>query len=527
MGEKRMYHILIVDDEFLVRLGLKTTINWEEHGYKVVGEAANGKEALEMVHTLKPDIVLVDIKMPLVNGLEFIEEVQRTNKDISFIILSNYESFQYAKRAMNLGVSNYLLKSEINANTLLTTLNAVKNERTSREGASSRREQVRKTYLDNVLRQARINTYIPEKAEMPPAGLFMEEHYVVIKYYCNVALMNEQSIDMLCKMLTSLVEDEFAGATYNEVIFQSHYYFTTVCPAKNEETKLQYEEKSAAIGRKLNYYFSVDLKGGISQKRDANAIPQMLREAEWAREQSFFCDQAFIVNEDKHQESISFEAKQHISNSTITKYLKEQDATALEQYIHHMFEKIKEQGSYLCAHYAFIDFLSIAKSNLEELKLEETANITNKLEYDNWNVLSSIEETQHYICDVFDTLLHSNSKSSLHYSASVKKTIAYIEENYAKNITLEDMAKNVEISNSYLSMLFKQETGINLVTYLNQYRIEKGKVLLATTNHKIYEIADMVGFGSPYYFSKIFKDITGMQCKGYRDAFSDTRKLRS
>ena len=518
-----MYHILIVDDEFLVRLGLKTTINWEEHGYKVVGEAANGKEALEMVQTLKPDIVLVDIKMPLINGLEFIEEVQRTKKDISFIILSNYESFQYAKRAMNLGVSNYLLKSEINANTLLTTLNAVKNERTSREGGSSSRKQVRKTYLDNVLRQARINTYIPEKAEAPPAGLFVEENYVVIKYYCNIALMNEQSIDMLCKMMTSLVEDEFVGVIYNEVIFQSHYYFTMVCPS-NEETKLQYKEKSASIGRKLNYYFTVDLKGGISPMRDANGIPQMLREAEWAREQSFFCSHAFIISEDKHQELIGSETKQHISNSTITKYLKEQDAEALKQYIHSMFEKIKEQGSYLCAHYAFIDFLTIAKSNLEKLKLEETANITNKLEYDNWNVLSSIEETRHYICDVFDNLLHSNSKSSLSYSASVKKTIAYIEENYAKNITLEDMAKNVEISNSYLSMLFKQETGINLVTYLNQYRIEKGKMLLATTNHKIYEIAEMVGFGSPYYFSKIFKDITGMQCKGYRDAFSRTEQ---
>ena len=105
-----MYRILIVDDEFLVRLGLKTTIDWKAHGYQVVGEASNGNEALEMVTSLEPDIVLVDIKMPSMDGLEFIKRAKEISRNLSFLILTNYENCQYAKRAVALGVSQYLLK---------------------------------------------------------------------------------------------------------------------------------------------------------------------------------------------------------------------------------------------------------------------------------------------------------------------------------------------------------------------------------------------------------------------------------
>lgn len=519
-----MYNILIVDDEFLVRLGLKTTIDWEAHGYKVVGEASNGKEALEMVQLLSPDIVLVDIKMPLIDGLQFITEAKKIDQSISFIILSNYESFQYAQQAISLGVSQYLLKSEINADTLLATLESVQLERSSGQVKSQDKNQARRAYLISNLARAPINT-IPAGMDTPPEGLFSEERYVVLKFFCNIGLMNEQSIDMLGKMMLSLIEDKFPKTVCSEAIYQKHYYITLICPVlTNGDTKNCCKENSSSIGRKIKYYFSVTLKGGISQEEGPVHIPKLLRQAEEAREQCFFGKTDFIIYDERFQKSIKNDTAYHVSNSKISGYLTERDKQSLKIYIQHVFEAVKAQRSYSCAHHTFIDFLSIAKSNLERLGTEGIEQISNKLDYDNWNNLTSIDETEKYICDVFDSILDAKSQSGPGYSAGVKKAIAYMKENYASNITLEEIAGHVEISRSYLSMLFKQETGINLVTYLNQYRIERGKKLLATTNYKIYEIADAIGFGSPYYFSKVFKEITGMQCKEYRDNFLEVDK---
>jgi two-component system response regulator YesN len=533
-----MYHILIVDDEFLVRLGLKTTIDWEANGYQVVGEASNGKEALEMVRLYMPDIVLVDIKMPLMDGLEFITEAKKISSDMSFIILSNYENFHYAKRAMKLGVSQYLLKSEITEETLLSTLESVSLERSSRHSGSQDKSQARKAYLSNNLSKVQINASIPAgRMDAPPEGLFGADKYIVIKYYCSIGLLNEQSIDMLSKTLVSLIEDEFREVVYSEVIYQIHYYITLICPAdRGPDTEESYVQKSMSIQRKINYYFSVSLKGGISRKEKAENIPLLLSQAEWARQQCFFGERkdvernsdvcpvrgkTFMIYEERFQESLKREERPHVSSSKIIGFLIKYNRQDLAVYIHDIFVRIREQNAYTGIRHTFIDFLSIAKSSIEKLNVPVTENFAAKLDYDNWNMITSAEETEVYIQDIFECISSLLSRGKSGYSASVKKTITYVEEHFASNITLDDVARYGEISRSYLSMLFKQETGINFVTYLNQYRIEKGKKLLTDTNLKIYEIAEEIGFGSPYYFSKVFKEVTGMQCKEYRDYYSE------
>jgi two-component system response regulator YesN len=214
----------------------------------------------------------------------------------------------------------------------------------------------------------------------------------------------------------------------------------------------------------------------------------------------------------------------HVSSTKILGYLAQGNREELHEYIKHVFDELRLGGSYSCVHHTFIDCLSIAKSGLEKMDFDQVSNIRNRLDYGNWNHLSSVAETESYLWDLFESILIGRYAPDAVYSASVRKAIAYMEEFYASSITLEEIAGHVEISKSYLSMLFKQETGINLVAFLNQYRIGRGKKLLATTNLKIYEIADVIGFGSPYYFSKVFKTMTGMQCKEYRDTFLEVNR---
>ena len=123
-----MKKILIADDEFLVRLGLKTTIDWEQHGFIIVGEAKNGKEALELFEQSDPDILLTDIRMPVMDGLEVIQTVKQKKRSLKCVILTHYDDFNYAKEAIKLGASDYILKSDLNSDNLFSILNRISNE---------------------------------------------------------------------------------------------------------------------------------------------------------------------------------------------------------------------------------------------------------------------------------------------------------------------------------------------------------------------------------------------------------------
>lgn len=517
-----MDRILIVDDEFLVRLGLKTTIDWNAHGYQVVGEAANGNEALEMVKNLKPDIILVDIKMPSMDGLEFITLAKEISRDLSFIILTNYESFQYAKRAVQLGVSQYLLKSEISPEVLLSALESIRQGQRESEKRSHGNDWERMKYLSRNLSKGQINTSIaPERLETPEEGLFPEKQYVVIKYHCNISSMTEQSINMMSKTMVSLIEAEYPGLTWCEIFFQMHYYMTMIFPSTScENIQTYFYDKSQLIARKIKYYFSTVLRGGISEAMGPEHIPQMLNQAENARRRCFFGTEPFIVYDSGFHGQLKAQEKVHVSSSKVMRLLEEGDYETLRSYVHDTFSVLCQRMDYSNVKHAFFDFLSNGKSYLEKWDDESKKILAGRLDYENWNVLTSVDEAETYICDVMELLMHRPDEAGNGYSINVRKSISFIEENYGQNITLQDVADHVAISKNYLSMLFKQETGINFVAYLNQYRIEKAKQLLTTTNMKIYEIADSIGFYSPYYFSKVFKEITKMQCKEYRDKYS-------
>lgn len=521
-GSGGMYRILIVDDEFLVRLGLKTTIDWKKHGYQVVGEASNGQEALKMVDTLKPDIILVDIKMPSMDGLEFIAHVRKITEHVSFIILTNYESFQYAKQAMQLGVSQYLLKSEINAEVLLEALESVCQGHEEKANRSHNGEWERMKYLSRNLSKGQINRSIaPERLEIPEEGMFPEENYVVVKYYCNISTMTEQSINMLSKTMISLVESEYPGLTYCENLFQLHYYMTIIFPCgKEEDIYARIIDKSQMMARKIKYYFDTVIRGGISEKRGDSDIPSLLNQAEDARRRCFFGTEPFIVFDSGFQGYLKKMERVHVSGTKLSQMLSAGDVEEICAYVHDIFQVLRRQMNYSNVKHAFFDFLSSAKTYLEKLDEETSHILAKRFDYDNWDALTSVDEAEKYLCDAFEMLIQRNSENGSEYSISIRKSISFIEENYEKNITLQDVADYVSISKNYLSMLFKQETGINFVAYLNHYRIEKAKQLLTTTNMKIYEIADSIGFYSPYYFSKVFKEQTKMQCKEYRERFS-------
>ena len=188
------------------------------------------------------------------------------------------------------------------------------------------------------------------------------------------------------------------------------------------------------------------------------------------------------------------------------------------EYIQNIFMKLREAGNYSAVYSAFIDFISVGKLIHEKYQLEEEASLSErKFKHDAFFDLSFISDVEMYIYELYLSLLFTQQNGKAGYSHIVKMCNNFIEREYDRNIGLADAAEYAGVSNSYLSLIFKQETGVNFNAALVQYRIEKAKKLLASTSLKIYQVAEKVGFLTPDYFSKVFREISGCTCKEYRN----------
>ncbi|MEG0722073.1 MAG: response regulator, partial [Lachnospiraceae bacterium] len=426
-----MHRILIVDDEFL---GLKTTIDWSANGYVIVGEASNGKEALDMVRRLQPEIVLTDIKMPVMDGIELITEMRKIDKGIKVIILSNHDNFQYAKQAMKLGVSQYILKSEINKETLLSTLESIRQNMVIEKHDDQIHDDKGEEYLKKNLRKGAINSCVPiERIAIAEEEVFCNPPYIMLKYFCDISMMKEEAIEMLLKTIETLMKEEFPNAILHLGIYRVHCYVTAICSVGElgQEMERYFVEKSGHISRRLQYYFAIQLKGGCSQIGDVSHIPRMFQEVEEARQRCFFGDAQFCIYDGKEQERMMRTKRPHVSNTVISQLIHDKNQEGIQEYISKIFSSLKVIKCYAYVEHSFISLLSIAREHVEKLKGMSNCNLINKLEYDSLYSLTSIDDVEKYISDIYETLLITDNLEKDNYSISVKKCIAYIKEHYA------------------------------------------------------------------------------------------------
>lgn len=272
-----------------------------------------------------------------------------------------------------------------------------------------------------------------------------------------------------------------------------------------------------SLKRNIIQFLDVNMYIGISgMESNINSIPKLFVQAKTAHEKNFFDNNKITI----YTENINnnFKIDCNVSLQQLKEYLISDDETELVNYINSIFDNLKKIKKINLVKNTLGDFMSYGKILAEQLNLSDfTSKKIDRFNYSNINKFKKFDHMRQYVLDLYSEILHSKKHNNIHnYSYAVYKSIEFIKKNYKYNISLSDISEHAEISKSYLSVLFKQETGINFSTYLIQYRIEKAKKLLLETNYKMYEIAEMVGFLNPYYFSKVFKDITGYTCKQYK-----------
>lgn len=537
-----MIKVFLVEDEAIVRRGIRNNIPWEKEGFEFAGEASDGELAYPMIKKIKPDIVITDIKMPFMDGLELASIIKKDLPDTKIIILSGYNEFDYAKKAISIGVTDYQLKP-ISSEMLLETIKRV--------GDIVREEQEQKKLLEEYKKENQ------ENMEQSKAKLF----YAMVENTLSTAEIlewgNWLGMDMIASYYTVILLKIMSSSeenTYQESLVECEekveqflqkqeciYYFKRWGEGWFLLVRSEDEEEFSQLIRGLKEF----MKGVIPEKEKENLhyfggigntvqrlrdVRQSFISANRGFTARFFTELNQVITEenlrkDQKSENENEDLKDiNISNmdrKLLEDFLKVGDVDEAELFLDTYFEKIgiKNHSSLIFRQYLMVDMFFCVSKFLEKLggSSQEIVNKFGDVEEIKARVHSSSQMCQ-YMKELFtEAIKLRDSLSQDKYSRLLEEAKQYVKQNYANNeISLNMVASHVGISPSYFSTIFRQETGHSFTEYLTEIRMEKARELLRCTNKKTAEISFDVGYKDSHYFSYIFKKTQGVTPKEYR-----------
>ncbi|WP_271629019.1 response regulator transcription factor [Caldicellulosiruptor sp. DIB 104C] len=508
-----MRKVLIVDDEKLIRKGIRTILERNFNDLDEIKEASNGKEALDILFSEKIDILILDIRLPQIDGISVLKKIQNLQRKPKVVIISGYDEFSYAKECMQYGAKGYILKP-IDKKELIEIVEKVKEEIVQEEN------NLRLISFQRIMKlkmlEAEINNIIFSGLEIERFKERLKELEIPIekKVYSIYVLRcgdvseqtgfgTEEERVKLSKILSGesyistiynhrkdilvLSEDtncfENIGKIYLNNIDKRVYIGICDLPQYFDEIKKLYENsfKTAiyAFASNKNIEFWSSIKWREEEKINKFNNIEKLKELILAGKQkeAISCLENVLCNE-----FFMKSAAEDILNVTKTLY-----SNVVEWFCHHVPKKV-------------LDFH-------EYQKLSDIFNFSSVSEYVNY-----IKKFVHEATEIVISL-----KGILSIKDEIDEAIKFINLNYHKDINMAMVANHVSLNYYYFSSIFKEKTGMSFLDYLNKVRVEKAKELLAKTDLKVWEIASKVGYKNPKHFARIFKEITGLTPNEYRD----------
>ncbi|MCR5148612.1 MAG: response regulator transcription factor [Eubacterium sp.] len=522
-----MYSVLIADDEKIIRMGLCSIIDWNSAGFNIIGEAANGSEALEFIKNNNPDVVMIDIRMPKLQGLDALKQAREEGFTGKVIVLSGYSDFEYARTAMRFNTVAYLTKP-VDTDELLSVLSKIKTdldqERQQEENHSSFMSKARKTLLRSFL-TGELSLSDNEKNDL---NLNHPSYQVIFyeKYSNNISDISYSLSDLLRVANQNEREIESIDIDGNNVILLKGNH-------PIEKLKLLLDKYSNELPPEKNSPLDSIFISCGSIVNTVDDIPVSYAEALQLLKHRFFSDQnqhTLIYPDDLKKlpdgSLLSSEntgdtatLRENIINSytsllvnniqvfnrnkiaVILKYLQdtlynapftinEEKNLLVDLYLH-----IKEE---LILHYNQSDIPFIANSEALSFIMDSLY----------------LYEIVLFLAEQFDKIMESIGYSSR--DSIIDDVIYYIGHNYQTNITLENIAPLFGYNSSYLGKIFNKKMGVNFNTYLDSVRVDNAKNILINTKNQVYKVAEMVGYKNVDYFHIKFKKHTGMSPAEFR-----------
>ena len=548
-----MYRVMIVDDEPLILAGIASLLDWKEYGCEISGKAANGQQALKLMEEQKPDIVITDIKMPGMDGIGFMKAVkERGWDDVIFILLTNLEEFSLARQALSLGAVEYLVKMELTEEKLADSLRL----------AMERREMKRKAEAAGtavtVSREEAVRGYI-EKL-LTDGGTFSGGASSGNASEASAQNQGEGYDSCLRRPVLAIIsfnygyegfssdftrEDQKKVISFAENIIEQMVkgYFDHSCLVRRELNSLvlvmstdgieDYREQIRSLGEKIisvvKDYFEVSVSVAVSSRKESlGEFGALLYEAMSATNHYFYHSlDPVVFYSEECETSARHTGSFHIGflKKDLSQAVALNDSGRLEEILDQVACLLREhnpsrqQAVNACANLYF--FLSSFFEDGEEPDFPYEVNIMEKL--GRLGTLGQIIQWINWFKEAVSQILERRRDTRVDKIAEMVRE--YVMEHYKERITLGQAAEALNISQGYLSTAFKKQSGESFTNYVSAIKIEKAKELIASHQYMMYEVSDLLGFDTPFYFSKVFKKVTGMSPKEYEAQCLKQKKL--
>ncbi len=537
-----MLKIFLVEDEIVVRQGIKNKVNWREHDLEFAGEASDGELAYPMIRNLKPDILITDIKMPFMDGLALSRLVKQEMPWIKIVILSGYDEFQYAKEAISIGVTDYLLKPITSAKILETILLIKKNVEEERaqqhmnlqyklemqENEDFQRQRFFSELVENDLS-------VPEliqKAKKLEIELSARSYNIILfKCYQNEEHIREPYSELVIQM-EDQIQTNFSVRNHMILFRRPLEGWAILIKGSEREPAAAVTRRCIAEledlftgGQTPDYFIGV----GMPVQR-LQQISTSFDEASRAFAYRYIIgkNRTFFYNEISHAPfvqnsglSLKTLDTSKIDKMIIDRFLKSGLYSDVLHFVDDYFENAGDEhlDSLLFRQYLAMDIHIGAAAFLDEIGIGKAALIERCGDLDRiTDDLSSLEKTKAHIAAVLSCALQLRDQSANQkYHGLLSEAETFIQKNFqSENLSLNQVARSVNVSPTHFSTIFSQEKGITFIEYLTTVRMDKAKELLRCSSLKSSEIGYAVGYKDPHYFSYIFKKIQGCTPKEYR-----------
>lgn len=523
---KVSYKILIADDEYWTREKIRTMIEWKDYHLEFMQPAEDGEEVLRRLETEKPDILITDINMPFVNGVELVQQVKEKHPEIVVFIISGYDDFNYVKSTLLAGAINYLLKPV----TKIDLVNAISR---ALEIISQEEENKHQVLKASSLIQDRELSLLVEKEETPftPTVTINSEmdfagcSLILIKIHNLQELMVQYDYDM--NLLSYSVKRKIKEITGIENLLVFNYIYRS-----NEfliVTELENSEQKKMAIKILNL-FQEQMKSPVSI-----AISEHSYSIESIHTAYIQSVAILMTRKYKKENVILFSGKdagasrQNVGiriteedEQRLRTLLKSSNQTAVEKLI---FEEI---GIRHCAEgeWQYLEVKQTVKRicNILADSYGNTHGAQEILDIENLVELAdkTIEKLEiNDLCEVMEEIIQNvvsvpGEETTGSIKDMVKQAVKYIDANYFEELTLVSLSGKFGVESSYFSKMFRQETGDNLMLYIAKTRMEKAKDYMKDETINLTEIAFMVGYDDYTYFSRVFRKMTGKSPRDYR-----------
>lgn len=524
-----MYQVLIVDDEALVHHHLGTMTEWGRHGFELCGEAYSGAMALQLIENSRPQIAIIDINMPGMNGVQLQGEIRQRYPEIVTIMLSSYDDYDYVRECLRNGAMDYLLKHRLNEESLISILKraiqeledanaAVSSNSVYEEEGESRRNELLREHLSHLLTgkagaAQELQAFVNRNRLFDGAVCYAAAAVQIIPFLLLTESQSDVQTNRLVRQAVELTQQTLGDPSERLAIYVENGRLAVIFAFKSRSE----QAASSEAGRLMSHvvhslelflnlkctYAVGHICGGLGKlgvsyqaaERVIDAAPS-LKETEANPANS---SRLSLTIEEQKQLLLSMERldKEGVQRSLAAVFAAIRKHPLHSQNVQMMISELLSIGE---------KALPLEASGSEELPSREEL-----------GKLGSMEGLEVWLYDYFDRLLNLLRKRQAAgpYSRHVSQTILLILERYSSFITLELAAGAIGLNPSYLSRIFKEETRMTFSEYVNRVRIDASCKLLESGKYTIKQISSQVGFTTYNYFFKVFKELTGMTPHAY------------